>query len=337
MPTQTALWNQDDGPAWGWGPFGGESAFVLLAGDLQVLVLLEDGADVEEREVSRLVHAGETVGETSLLANLPRSSTVRTVGPCLVAEVSRAAMERAVDRPMSELAHGVLEFISERRMEGLVVEIGSRFLSAISETVILKRHKRIVRQGAEGDSMLVVVRGQLKVLLAFQEGEQPREVGRLRAGDAIGEMVLLLGHPFAATAQVASRECTVARISREASASLFAARPQLAEALATLAEAGGGGMRARTPLGGRAATPGGMVAQGLSTSQGVVTYPWAPQEKGMHVEERGGRRYLAGLAAKVTNALLGRIEGQLAEQLAARSQPFADEIEEASHHLAIAS
>ena len=38
---------------------------------------------------------------------------------------------------------------------------------------------------------------------------------------------------------------------------------------------------------------------------------------------------------QVTNALLGRIEGQLAAQLSERSLPFVDEIEEASHHLAV--
>jgi len=31
-----ALWRQDDGPAWGWGPFCGESAILLLEGELQV-------------------------------------------------------------------------------------------------------------------------------------------------------------------------------------------------------------------------------------------------------------------------------------------------------------
>ena len=64
-------------------------------------------------------------------------------------------------------------------------------------------------------------------------------------------------------------------------------------------------LRARTPLGGRAATPGGFVARGLARSLGVVSYPWAPQPRGMHIEERGGLRYLAGLARKVRLAPRG--------------------------------
>lgn len=117
-------------------------------------------------------------------------------------------------------------------------------------------------------------------------------------------------------------------------------------------------LRARTPLGGRAATPGGFVARGLARSLGVVSYPWAPQPRGMHIEERGGLRYLAGLARKVrlaprgcgpcpclaaatvctcgcgagpvscccaalqvTNAVMGRIEPQLAEQVCPLAGP----------------
>jgi len=66
--------------------------------------------------------SGETAGEISLLAGLPRSSTVRTCGPTRVAEITRAALERAVQRDHGELAAGVMEHIAERRMENMVVE-----------------------------------------------------------------------------------------------------------------------------------------------------------------------------------------------------------------------
>jgi hypothetical protein len=51
------------------------------------------------------------------------------------------------------------------------------------------------------DLSLIFLSAPGQVTLAFHEGEPPRELGRLRAGDAVGEMVLLLGHPFSATVQ----------------------------------------------------------------------------------------------------------------------------------------
>jgi CRP-like cAMP-binding protein len=42
-----------------------------------------------------------------------------------------------------------------------------------------------MRQGEEGEAVVVVVKGEFRVLVAFAEGEDEREVARLRLGDTV--------------------------------------------------------------------------------------------------------------------------------------------------------
>lgn len=95
-------------------------------------------------------------------------------------------------------------------------------------------------------------------------------------------------------------------------------------------------MRARTPLGGRAATPGGVVATGLKTSISCVSYPWKSEEKGMHAEMRG-KPYMRSFAQKVVNAIIERVEPALesdARRLEDANLPL---LQECSFHLDVAA
>lgn len=96
------------------------------------------------------------------------------------------------------------------------------------------RGERVIEEGAEGDSMFVLLRGTAQVLVA-KNGASIR-VGVLRAGDCFGEMSLLTGERRTATVR-AENDCEVLEISKPVMAELLRDAPecldQLSELLAT--------------------------------------------------------------------------------------------------------
>lgn len=88
----------------------------------------------------------------------------------------------------------------------------------------------VVRQGAPGSSMFVVVAGQVAVVL----GPEAREVATIAAGGYFGEMSLLTGEPRTATV-VARGDTAVLEIGAENFRALGAADPASLEELGTAA------------------------------------------------------------------------------------------------------
>jgi len=74
------------------------------------------------------------------------------------------------------------------------------------------RGERVIEEGAEGDSMFIVLRGNVHVSV-FRNGSHIR-LGSMRAGDCFGEMSLLTGEPRSATIR-ADSDCEVLEISKE--------------------------------------------------------------------------------------------------------------------------
>jgi small-conductance mechanosensitive channel/CRP-like cAMP-binding protein len=95
------------------------------------------------------------------------------------------------------------------------------------------RGERLIEEGAEGNSMFILLRGTANVSVA-RNGAAVR-VGVLRAGDCFGEMSLLTGEPRTATVQ-AELDCVVLEISKPVMAELLRTAPeclgQLSELLA---------------------------------------------------------------------------------------------------------
>ncbi|EKX51459.1 hypothetical protein GUITHDRAFT_102726 [Guillardia theta CCMP2712] len=110
----------------------------------------------------------------------------------------------------------------------------------------------LVHQGDEGDSMFIVVEGQLSVLVSFGSGAEAyrKEVAVLPSGAVMGEMrfpfpflillvltyrpsssSLVLGKPRSATCLVKSDTCSVAEITKGALTALLQSRPYLAREL----------------------------------------------------------------------------------------------------------
>jgi small-conductance mechanosensitive channel/CRP-like cAMP-binding protein len=96
---------------------------------------------------------------------------------------------------------------------------------------VLKRAKhnhfgqgeRLIEEGAEGDSMFILLRGTAQVSVA-KNGSIIR-VGVLRSGDCFGEMSLLTGEPRTATVR-AEGDCEVLEISKPVMAEVLRDSPQ---------------------------------------------------------------------------------------------------------------
>lgn len=133
--------------------------------------------------------------------------------------------ETAPDRPLAEPLLATLELFRPFPPDEL---------AAIARAAKERRFgagEEVVTEGREGATYYVVVSGSLAVRVAASS----EDVATLRRGDTFGEMSLLTGAPRAATV-VATEDCAVLELGRDAFAEHFAQHPdrarQLAEVLA---------------------------------------------------------------------------------------------------------
>ena len=85
------------------------------------------------------------------------------------------------------------------------------------------RGERVIEEGAEGDSMFIVLRGSVHVSV-LRNGSHVR-LGGMRSGDCFGEMSLLTGEPRSATIR-ADSDCEVLEISKEVMGEIMRESPQ---------------------------------------------------------------------------------------------------------------
>jgi small-conductance mechanosensitive channel len=93
------------------------------------------------------------------------------------------------------------------------------------------RGERLIEEGAEGDSMFVMLRGTAAVSIA-RNGSGVR-VGVMRQGDCFGEISLLTGEPRSATVR-AENDCEVLEISKPVMADVLRESPECLTALSEL-------------------------------------------------------------------------------------------------------
>jgi small-conductance mechanosensitive channel len=93
------------------------------------------------------------------------------------------------------------------------------------------RGERVIQEGAEGDSMFIMLRGTAHVSV-LRNGTGIR-LGVLRSGDCFGEMSLLTGEPRSATIR-ADADCEVLEISKEVMAGVLRDSPQCLTQLSEL-------------------------------------------------------------------------------------------------------
>ncbi len=93
------------------------------------------------------------------------------------------------------------------------------------------RGERLIQEGATGDSMFVMLRGNAAVSVA-RNGTSVR-VGAMRQGDCFGEFALLTGEPRSATIR-AENDCEVLEIGKPVMAEVLRESPECLSALSDL-------------------------------------------------------------------------------------------------------
>jgi small-conductance mechanosensitive channel len=113
-------------------------------------------------------------------------------------------------------------------LAALFVE-GRRALAETAQEHTYADREVIVREGAPGNSMFIVYRGEVRITVG-----KDHEVARTKEGDYFGEMSLLTGEPRSATV-VAAGDCTVLEISGDAFKEYVTMHPEVIEHLADAA------------------------------------------------------------------------------------------------------
>lgn len=126
-------------------------------------------------------------------------------------------------RPPEAVAAAAQRLLGVELFAGLADEERGTLAAECPEK-LFARGDRIVRQGAPGASMFVVVSGQVQVLLEPSD----REVARIDAGGFFGEMSMLTGEPRTATVRAAT-DVTALEITADRFRRLALARPALVE------------------------------------------------------------------------------------------------------------
>src|SRR5829696_20839 len=104
-----------------------------------------------------------------------------------------------------------------------------RMLARTARPLTFGPMERIIVQGEEGDSLFVVVEGDVEVVLRREDGSEA-SVDTMRGGTVVGEMSMLTGERRSATVR-AIEGALVYEIGRHDYAPLLSARPQLADEL----------------------------------------------------------------------------------------------------------
>ena len=126
------------------------------------------------------------------------------------------------------------EALSILRAEPLFESLSEEQLDHVVQEARLKlfgRGEPVIEEGAEGDSMFVMLRGAANVFVS-KNGSRIR-VATLGAGDCFGEMSLLTGEPRSATVR-ADGDCYVMEIGKPVMAELLRDAPSYLEKLSEL-------------------------------------------------------------------------------------------------------
>jgi len=116
----------------------------------------------------------------------------------------------------------LFECLSDEQIDSLVRQ---------SQVSHFGRGERVIREGAEGESMFVLLSGAAEVSISKNGASIP--VATLKAPDCFGEMSLLTGERRTATVR-AETDCQVMEIGKPVMAELLRASPDCLERLSEL-------------------------------------------------------------------------------------------------------
>lgn len=144
--------------------------------------------------------------------------------------VSVKATQRQLQRhPVSALRPDPRDLLSRVPFfQNLKPDDFERVLARLVPRTVLTG-ETIIRQGARGDSLFLIARGVVAVLIT-KDGTPPQRVASLHAGDFFGEMALLTAAPRTATVQAVT-DCQLYELSKQDVDALCEVCPGVKEAL----------------------------------------------------------------------------------------------------------
>ncbi len=201
----------------------GSEAFVVARGELDVTKRVTGGSPIH---LARL-GGGTLVGEMALLSRAPRAATVSTVSSTVLLVAAKASLDAAVAK-IPELGREFAEHCRRRMLDNLVKT--SAILRSVNPTEraeLVRRFtirsfepgERIVTQGQPSEGLFLIASGEVSIAQNDEAGEKT-VLARLGAGEALGEVALILRRP--AIAEAVANHPTV---------TLFLPREQLLKAV----------------------------------------------------------------------------------------------------------
>jgi lysophospholipid hydrolase len=195
--------------------------YLLASGRLRVMA----AANPRDQELPPLpIAPGQSLRESALLWDDGVSETVISEGQSDVFSLSRAAFDE-FSAHHRQAALQIIEALSARlqKVRLLAALHQSELLSALSPAAIsdleselemftLYGGEVLFRQGDIGDSLSIVIRGRVRVIVNDKNGKG-NTVAELGAGELIGEMAVVTGESRSATVE-AIRDTHVAKLSR---------------------------------------------------------------------------------------------------------------------------
>ncbi len=199
-----------------------DALYLVLSGALYVLAPDQGRDDFPaSRRMGRIL-PGEPVGEMALLVGGFRSATVSAVGTTLLARLPASTFEQVVQKApqlRSALEGEITRRLRHNRIAGLIRQYfgtlddeAFNHLEDRLQWLDLDPGELLFDQGHAGDSLYILVSGQLRVLTGDEaNGYQTRAT--VRAGEMVGEMAVLRDQLRSARV-VATHACTLLRLTR---------------------------------------------------------------------------------------------------------------------------
>jgi CRP-like cAMP-binding protein len=140
-------------------------------------------------------------------------------------------VERKAARPVQEDQAEALSVLRDEPLFSCLSEEQLDQLVAQARLSTFGRGERVIREGAEGDSMFVLLSGAAEVSISKNGTSIP--IATLKAPDCFGEMSLLTGERRTATVR-AETDCQVMEIGKPVMAEILRASPDCLERLSEL-------------------------------------------------------------------------------------------------------
>lgn len=176
----------------------GDSIFIVVSGDLDVLVKDENGKEVL---IARFID-NDFFGEFTFFSNLPRTATVRAAADSELIEITKPDMN-GITAKYPRVSRVMFDFYKERVVDRLLAR--SKLFSPMSPAdrkealkhVSLSSFPRggaVVREGDPGDTMYLIKEGRATAWTIDGSGER-KTVAEFNPGDFFGEIALATIRP----------------------------------------------------------------------------------------------------------------------------------------------